>query len=132
MRINKENQLWKCEKPHNPSTAVSYDGKYFVAKANSENGEVDSSTVFSYHQNGNILWAEYDGGDIIRGNLIGTVSKSGELDFYYQHINKNNQIRIGKCHSAPRISDNGKTELSEEWQWLNGDKSKGYSVIVEK
>lgn len=27
--------------------------------------------------------------------------------------------------------ENGKIELSEEWQWLNGDKSKGSSVVTE-
>jgi len=27
--------------------------------------------------------------------------------------------------------DNGKIELAEEWQWLNGDMSKGSSVVTE-
>lgn len=31
----------------------------------------------------------------------------------------------------PQILDSGKIELSEEWQWLNGDKSKGTSIIIE-
>jgi hypothetical protein len=78
-----------------------------------------------------MLWADYCGGEIIKGQLIGTVDSNGELDFYYQHINLQNQIRVGKCHSIPQILDNGKIELSEEWQWLNGDMSKGSSVIRE-
>lgn len=113
-------------------TKISYNGRLFVPKENTENGEVDGKTLFTYRQNGNILWAEYAGGEIIRGNLIGTVDKDGQLNFYYQHINVNNEVRIGKCHSIPRILENGKIELSEKWQWLNGDKSKGSSVIVEK
>lgn len=113
-------------------TKISYNGRYFVPKENTKNGEVDGETLFTYHQNGDVLWADYTGGEIIRGNLIGTVDKDGNLDFYYQHINVNNEVRIGRCHSVPKILDNGKIELAEEWQWLNGDKSKGSSIIVEK
>lgn len=113
------------------SNSICYEGKTFVAKVNTENGEVDGNTVFTYHQNGNILWADYIGGEIRKGHLIGTVSGEGELDFYYQHINEQNEVRVGKCHSKPKVLENGKIELTEEWQWLNGDMSKGSSVVVE-
>lgn len=114
------------------TTGISFDGRFFVPQENTENGEVDGNTEFAYHQNGNILWADYAGGEIVRGHLVGTVSESGELDFYYQHINEQKQVRVGVCHSVPRVLDNGKIELSEKWQWLNGDKSEGASVIVER
>ncbi len=121
------------EKPLNHiTTQINYDGKIFTAKENSENGEVDSSTTFYYHQNGNTIWAEYFGGEILKGNLIGTVKNNGELDFYYQHINNQGLVKIGKCHSTPKILENGKIELYENWQWLNGDLSKGDSVLIEK
>ncbi len=114
------------------STHICYDGKCFIPRENTENGEVDGSTLFVYHQDNNVLWANYSGGEIIRGHLIGTVAENGELDFYYQHINEQKQVRIGVCHSVPQILDNGKIKLSENWKWLNGDKSKGKSVVVEK
>lgn len=113
-------------------TPINYDGKIFVSKSNTENGEVDNNTVFSYHQNGDIFSADYSGGEIIKGFIIGTVSENGELDFHYQHININREIKIGKCHSVPHITDSGKIELHEEWQWLNGDKTNGSSILVEK
>ena len=113
------------------STSICYNGKYFVPQKNTENGEVDGNTVFMYHQNDNILWADYSGGGIIRGHLVGTVAENGELDFYYQHINEQKQVRVGICHSVPTVLENGKIQLSEKWQWLNGDKSEGMSVIVE-
>lgn len=59
------------------------------------------------------------------------MTKNGELDFYYQHINTQNQIRVGKCHSIPKMLASGKIELSEKWQWLNGDQSKGSSIVTE-
>lgn len=110
---------------------ISYEGRIFVPERNTENGEVDGDTRFYYHQSGNMLWADYDGGEIRKGHLIGTVSETGELDFYYQHINERNEIRAGMCHSVPKMLENGKFQLTEEWQWLNGDKSKGSSMLVE-
>ena len=116
---------------HQTDTTINYDGKCFVPKMNSENGEVDGQTLFTYHQNGNILWAEYSGGDVIRGTIIGTVARDGSLDFQYQHMNTEKQLRAGICHSTPRVMSNGKIELSEEWQWMTGDCSKGVSVLEE-
>lgn len=113
------------------TTDISYDGKTFIPKMNTENGEVDSQTIFTYHQKGNMLWADYAGGEIIKGHLIGTVTQNGELDFYYHHINEQHQVRVGVCHSVPHILENEKLELAEEWQWLNGDCSKGESILIE-
>ena len=110
---------------------LSYDNKLFVSKENTANGEVDARTWFHYHQKGDLVWAEYTGGEIVKGFLIGTVDSVGELDFTYQHINVNHVVRMGKCHSIPDVLPNSKIVLREEWQWLNGDMSKGKSVIVE-
>ncbi len=110
---------------------INYDGKQFVPKSNSENGEVDGQTVFRYHQRENVIWAEYIGGEIIQGSLIGTVDETGNLDFTYVHLNKALEIRIGECNSKPIVLEDGRLELHEKWQWLNGDKSKGESVVVE-
>ena len=73
----------------------------------------------------------YSGGDILKGSLIGTVLCNGELDFVYHHMNQNMQIKTGKCHSVPTVQENGKIELSEQWQWTSGDYSKGESMLVE-
>ena len=116
---------------HKISTDINYDGRKFIPKMNSENGEVGEQTNFTYHQNGNLLWAEYSGGDILKGSLIGKVLCNGELDFVYHHMNRNMQIKTGKCHSVPTVLENGKIELSEQWQWTSGDYSKGESLLVE-
>ena len=46
-------------------------------------------------------------------------------------VNLNNQIRTGICTSKPEILQNGKIVLVENWQWTNGDKSKGKSKLLE-
>lgn len=116
----------------NVASTICYDGKYFIPRVNTENGEVNGNTLFEYHQKDDIVWADYSGGGIIKGYLVGTVAENGELDFHYQHINEQKQVRIGVCHSVPRILGNGKIELSEKWQWLNEDKSEGTSILVER
>lgn len=116
---------------HKVSTDINYDGRKFIPKMNSENGEMSEQTIFTYHQTGSLLWAEYSGGDILKGSLIGTVLSNGELDFVYHHMNQNMQIKTGKCHSVPTVLENGKLELSEQWEWTSGDFSKGVSLLVE-
>lgn len=34
-------------------------------------------------------------------------------------------------YSVPTVLENGKIELSEQWQWTSGDCSKGESLLVE-
>ncbi len=116
---------------HKTSFGINYDGRKFIPKMNSENGEVSEQTLFLYHQNGSLLWAEYSGGDILKGFLIGSVLGSGELDFVYHHMNRDMQVKTGRCHSVPTVKENGKIELLEQWEWTSGDFSKGESLLVE-
>ena len=116
---------------HQISSAINYDGRKFVPKMNSENGEVSEQTLFLYHQSGSLLWAEYSGGDIVKGSLIGSVSDNGELDFVYHHMNQDMKVKTGKCHSVPTVMENGKIILSEQWEWTSGDFSKGESLLIE-
>ena len=113
-----------------PAAFLQYHGKTFVPKTNSENGEVSGQTVFSYYQEGQLLWANYAGGDIIKGFLLGKVQQDNSLDFHYQHVNAHGEVRIGKCHSIPVVTLQG-LELHEQWTWLNGDTSSGTSVLIE-
>ena len=115
----------------NNTTDIDYNGRKFVPKMNSENGEVDEQTLFSYHQNGDLLWGQYCGGDIRKGFLVGNVLPNGELDFVYHHINRNREIKTGKCHSRPNVLENGKIELHEQWEWTSGDCSRGESLLAE-
>lgn len=115
-----------------PVSKIHYNGRTFVSKMNSGNGEVDSRTVFRYSQEGAVVWGEYAGGEIVRGHLLGSVSGDGVLDFHYQHVNVGGSVRIGRCRSVPCLGESGKLELRESWQWLNGDCSAGESVVVER
>lgn len=110
---------------------INYNGRKFVSTENTANGEVSSKTVFEYRQEGNIISAIYSGGEITQGTLIGLISENGSLEFRYNHVNLNNEIRGGKCFSTPEILPDGRIRLYEKWQWHDDEETEGSSVIEE-
>jgi len=111
---------------------INYNNKLFKPINNTENGETSNETIFRYKQTGNILTAEYTGGKIIFGHLIGLVDKSGNIEMRYHQVNNQGELMTGICHSKPERLANGKIRLHETWQWTSGDKSKGQSIIEEQ
>ncbi len=110
---------------------MNYNGRKFKALHNSENGEVDSHLIFTYHQIGKILHCKYSGENIVHGQLLGTVDEKGVISMAYQQINRLGELRTGLCLSSPHLNAEGLLEMHEEWQWTSGDKSKGSSVLIE-
>jgi hypothetical protein len=108
-----------------------YDNKFFRSVTNTDNGEVSGDTLFHYHQQDNLVWAEYAGGAIVKGNLIATVLDDYSLDMRYQHVNKKNELMTGRCHSVPERLPDGRLRMRETWQWTSGDGSSGESVVDE-
>jgi hypothetical protein len=110
---------------------IHLDGKIFKSVLNTDNGEVSGDTRFHYHQNGNVVTAEYLGGSVAQGHLIATISKDGCLNMRYHHVNKDGELMLGQCLSTPEILPDGRIRYYETWQWLSGDNSKGESIIEE-
>ena len=110
---------------------INYNNRLFRPVSSSETAEVSRETIFRYHQKGNLVWAEYEGGEIIFGTLIARITENDCLDMRYQHLNNNNEIMTGKCFSTPEILPDGKIRLYERWQWTCQDFSQGESVIEE-
>ena len=110
---------------------MNYNNKKFRAIENSLNGETSEKTIFLYQQTGNILSADYAGGQIVKGHLIGLVDEKGHIDMRYHQVNLQGEIMTGICTSTPEVLANGKIRLYEEWQWTSGDKSSGKSILEE-
>ena len=111
---------------------MNLNGKTFRASSNSENGEVSFATVFKYFEEDGLVWAEYFGGDILKGNLIGKRDDDGSLDLRYQHVNQRGEIKTGICRSQVDEDSNGKIRIKEKWKWTCDDYSEGESEIVEE
>ncbi len=110
---------------------MNYNNKKFRPISNTENGETSNETLFHYKQTGNMLTAEYSGGKIKYGHLIGLVDEFGNITMRYHQINENDELMTGICFSTPEILENGKIRLHESWEWTSGDQSKGTSIIEE-
>lgn len=110
---------------------INYDGRIFASVKNSATGEVGSETKFHYNQDSYIVWAEYAGGEIVRGHLIAVCDDEGGLDMRYHHVNKKGELLTGVCASTPEILPDGRIRLHEKWQWTCGDNSSGESTIEE-
>lgn len=110
---------------------INYNNRKFRTIQNTENGETSSETVFHYSQEGQILTADYSGGKILKGHLIGLVDENGTINMRYHQVNSAGELMTGICQSTPEILENGKIRLRETWEWTSGDRSKGQSIIEE-
>ncbi|MGM9477407.1 n-acetylglutamate synthase [Pedobacter sp. GSP4] len=111
---------------------INYNNKVFRPISNTENGETTDETVFTYKQHGNLLSAEYSGGKIRFGHLIGLVDENGNIEMRYHQVNRQGELMTGICHSKPERLASGKIRLHETWEWTSGDRSKGESIIEEQ
>jgi len=118
--------------PEGPSeNSIDYDGRRFRSVENSDTGEVGPETVFGYRQDGDVVSATYEGGDVRFGTLIATADGEGNLDARYGHVNASGELMTGECRSTPEMLPDGRLRLHEEWRWTSGDRSSGRSVVEE-
>jgi hypothetical protein len=110
---------------------MNYHNRKFKPVSNSENGAVSDDMTFHYQQDGKVLFCDYSGKNIVKGQLIGLVDDHGKIDMRYHQIHFDGAIMTGICASNPELMPNGKIRLHESWQWTSGDESKGTSLLEE-
>ena len=75
------------------------------------------------------VWADYAGGAVRKGHLLGTVSADGGLAFTYHHMRSDGARMTGECRSTLTVLDDGRYRLDEEWRWTCGDGSRSYNFV---
>lgn len=111
-----------------PRTA-RIDGRRFAGVTNSTEGEVGSTTIFTYHQEDGTVWADYAGGAVRKGFLVGT--RTGDtLEFRYSHLNVTGETASGKCTSTIEVLADGRLRFHESWAWESRPGT-GTSVVEE-
>ncbi|TCP93414.1 hypothetical protein EDC44_11912 [Cricetibacter osteomyelitidis] len=110
---------------------LSLNNRVFALLNNTEVGEAGTETVFRYFQQDDVIWGEYAGGNIKKGLLIGKFIEPTRIRITYQHLNRQMENRIGQCISEVEVLPSGKIRLHEAWQWLDGRRESGESVIEE-
>lgn len=110
---------------------INYHNRLFRPIQNTANGETTQETIFQYKQEGQVVTAEYSGGEIVKGSLIALVLENDELDMRYQQVNTKGELMTGICKSTPEILPDGRIRLHEKWQWTSGDRTAGESIVEE-
>ncbi|GAA1364760.1 hypothetical protein [Streptomyces beijiangensis] len=109
--------------------ARSLDGLVLSPVADQAPGQVGTRTRFTYHERGGRIWAEYEGGDIVHGRLVGT--RAGDrLDFRYVQLKQDGRTSSGHCASAVVELPDGRIRLEETWEWESQEGS-GTSVVEQ-
>ena len=107
----------------------SLDGRTFVGVSNTGDGEVGTTTLFSYHERDDLVGAEYSGGSVVLGRLVGT-RRGNTLDFRYVHVAADGTTSSGHCASRLERLADGRVRSNESWRWESRDGS-GHSMLEE-
>jgi len=109
--------------------ARSLDGLVLAPVADQAPGQVGTRTRFAYHEKGGEIWAEYTGGDVVRGHLVGT--RAGDrLDFRYVQLKTDGTTSSGHCVSEVVELSDGRIRLDETWEW-ESQQGSGTSVVEQ-
>ncbi len=109
---------------------INFNHKTFSLLANSENGKVNTETIFEYKQDGNIVTADYYGGTIRCGKIIAVLNGT-QLNMLYQCITTKNELKSGKAIAEISFTENDKIKLKLNWEWLGDHNEKGISEYLE-
>jgi len=113
-----------------PDEKIDLKGKTFKLIENSENGTVNNETIFKYDQKDNMVTADYFGGTVKYGKIIGVLN-GNNLDLLYQCLTTGDELKAGKAKALISFNKQGKMKLTLDWQWLNDSTQKGVSEYIE-
>ena len=106
------------------------DNKAFVLLENSELGTVDQATIFNYKQNGNIVTADYHGGQIHHGKIVGKL-ESNKMTMLYHCLTKDGELKAGQALAKITKGSDNKLRLDLDWKWIGDHSGSGSSCYLE-
>ncbi len=104
---------------------INYDGRRFRTI-----GHEPASCVV-YRQSGDLLFAEFGGGNVRHGSLTGLCAEDGTLDFAYTMVLGSGEIVSGRCLSTPQVQADGLIRLHEKWERYGANAASGESELEE-
>lgn len=110
-----------------PVYLVDYDGRRFSPVPAAEG----PPTVAHYHQDEELVWAEFGGGEVVLGSLTGTSAADGELRFAYCMVRADGEVVTGICRSVPEVLADGRIRLTEYWRRFGTGACSGISTLEE-
>lgn len=112
-----------------PPGRINYRGRRFTPVGREPQPGDDGPPVGRYHQDGDLVWAEFSGGTVRGGRLVGTCRPDGTIDAAYCMVGADGRTAAGAVVSTPTVLADGRLRLTEHWRRLDG--SSGVSTIEE-
>ena len=103
------------------SGKLSLDNRVFVPVENSENGVASGKTRFHFWQDGMIFYADYFGGDVREGHIIGTFDEDGTGDLLYHCLTTDKQLKAGKAKAVFSKTQDERLAFELDWEWISLD-----------
>ncbi|WP_409493107.1 hypothetical protein [Amycolatopsis sp. cmx-11-12] len=104
---------------------IDYDGRKF-RKAGG-----DANAIAVYRQEGDVVWAEFAGGDVRRGSIAGTQRENGALDLGYTIVLATGEVICGRTVNTPEVAEDGRLRLREAWERYGPHAATGVSYLDE-
>ena len=95
-----------------------------------ENGVVNKDTLFTFTQVENVVEAEYAGGKIKKGYLIGQTD-GHVLRFSYCQLQTDGVLDNGVSSCELSVGETGKLRLVEHFEWKSRPGETGVNVFEE-
>ena len=96
----------------------------------SENGVVNKNTIFEFTQTDELVFAEYKGGQIKKGFLVGNMA-GDQLTFSFCQLQLDGKLDNGCSSCDLSINENGKIILVEHFEWASRPGEFGTNIFQE-
>lgn len=113
------------------SESISLDGIRMNVIKTAENGVVNHETIFSFSQKDGVVSAEYQGGKIRKGFLVGKLPTQNQLEFSYCQMQIDGKLDNGVSTCQLSKNENGKITLTEHFEWKSRPGEFGTNVFQE-
>ena len=96
----------------------SLDNRVFVPVENTEDGVVNGNTRFHFWQEGIVFFADYFGGDVREGHIIGQFDETGRGHMLYHCLTTDRNLKAGKAVAEFTKYDDGRMAMDLNWEWI--------------
>ncbi len=95
-----------------------------------KNGVVNHHTIFSFKQESNKVSAEYAGGLIVKGYLVGLL-RHDQLEFSFCQLQSNGRLDNGISTATVDFLPDGRLRLIEKFTWHSRHGESGTNIFEQ-
>jgi len=111
--------------------SISLHGVQMNVVKTAECGVVNHETIFFFTQYENSVTAEYQGGKVAKGFLVGHFRADDKLEFSYCQMQRDGTLDNGVSICEVGYSLDGKITLTEHFQWKSRPGEFGTNIFQE-